>query len=652
MSALPTDTPLDLSVVIVNYNVRYFLEQCLRAALRACEELAAEIIVVDNASTDGSQEMVQTRFGDLVVLIANADNPGFSRANNQGIRIARGRYVLLLNPDTLVGEDTFRRCTAFMDAHPDAGALGVQMIDGQGIFLPESKRALPTPWVSFYKIFGLAALFPRNRRFGQYHLTYLDRDQNHPVEILSGAYMWLRRSVLDEIGLLDEAFFMYGEDIDLSYRVLQAGYRNYYLADTRILHYKGESTKKGSLNYVKVFYQAMIIFARKHFGGRRQQLFIAAIRLAVYFRATLALLQRLVQRLGLPLIEGGMIYGIMYGIMRYWEHYVKYIEGGTYPPVFQTVYMPAYTLVFVVFLWLAGAYRRPFRLRPLVLAPFWGFLAIASATYMFPFIHNFSRAIVGLSAVFGMVLALGIRGLIHRREKGRFFFTEPTRTRIAIAGTQAGAQRVTQLIRGELAYPADIAGLILDRPTPGALGTLAELPTIVEAYGIEEVVWCQEGLSATAILATMYRLPQVRYKIAPPGASFIIGPQHTLTSRHEGGSRLPLASADARRSKRLVDLVGAGLLMLAFPLSFWAYRRPGRVPGRLWQVLRGTRHLVGYAGTGAGLPPLLPGCLSLLPDSAAAPIDLDPLDRHYAQVYTWQLDAEVLLKRWRSIGRT
>ncbi|MEM7514107.1 MAG: glycosyltransferase family 2 protein, partial [Bacteroidota bacterium] len=331
---------MDLSVIIVNYNVRYFLEQCLLSALEAANKLKAEIIVVDNNSTDGSQQMLREKFADTITLIENTDNPGFSKANNQGIHIAKGKYVLLLNPDTVVSEDTFRKCFDYMEAHPKTGGLGVKMIDGDGAFLPESKRSLPTPWVSFYKIFGLSTLFPKSKIFGKYHLSYLDKEENHEIEILSGAYMWMKKDLLEEIGYLDEDFFMYGEDIDLSYRILLGEHTNAYLADTQIIHYKGESTKTGSLNYVKVFYQAMIIFAQKHFGGSKKQLFIAGIRLAVYFRALLAVLYRLGKRLGFPLIEGGLIYGLIYGIKSYWEHYVKYIEGGAYPASFDWVAAP------------------------------------------------------------------------------------------------------------------------------------------------------------------------------------------------------------------------------------------------------------------------------------------------------------------------
>ncbi len=251
---------MKLSVIIVNYNVKYFLEQCLYSVRRASENLEIETIVVDNNSVDGSVEMLMHKFPE-VVLIANKNNTGFSVANNQGIKISKGEYVLLLNPDTVVQEDTFRKVIAFMDEHPDAGGLGIKMIDGKGMFLPESKRGLPTPMVAFYKIFGLSKLFPKSKIFGRYHLGYLDKEQVHEVDVLAGAFMMMRREALDKVGLLDETFFMYGEDIDLSYRIQLGGYKNYYYPHSSIIHYKGESTKKSSVNYVFVFYNAMIIFA-------------------------------------------------------------------------------------------------------------------------------------------------------------------------------------------------------------------------------------------------------------------------------------------------------------------------------------------------------------------------------------------------------
>jgi GT2 family glycosyltransferase len=224
--------------------------------------------------------MVQTKFPQIH-LIANKDNVGFSRANNQALAISDARYLLLLNPDTVVEEDTFSKVVSFMDEHPDAGGLGVRMVDGKGRFLPESKRGLPTPQVAFFKIFGLAKLFPKSKRFGRYHLGYLSEFDTNEVDVLSGAFMLMRKETLDKVGFLDETFFMYGEDIDLSYRIQLGGYKNYYFPETKIIHYKGESTKKSSVNYVFVFYKAMVIFAKKHFSQNNAKLFSMAIHLAI-----------------------------------------------------------------------------------------------------------------------------------------------------------------------------------------------------------------------------------------------------------------------------------------------------------------------------------------------------------------------------------
>lgn len=257
----------ELSVIIVNYNVRFFLEQCLRSVEAAAEGIDCEIIVADNHSTDGSIEYLRPQFPD-VLFIENKDNPGFSKANNQAINQSKGKYILILNPDTIVGENTLKRLRSFMEQHSEAGAIGVKMINGQGRFLPESKRSFPTPWVSFCKLFGISKLFPYSKQFARYGLLYLDPDKPHPVEVLAGAFLFTKKEVLEKTGLFDETFFMYGEDIDLSYRIHSAGYTNYYLPE-RILHYKGESTKHHELKYIKAFYEAMLIFYKKYYPKAR-----------------------------------------------------------------------------------------------------------------------------------------------------------------------------------------------------------------------------------------------------------------------------------------------------------------------------------------------------------------------------------------------
>lgn len=256
---------MKLSIIIVNYNVKYFTEQCLKSLADSDVAFGYEIIVVDNNSSDNSVEYLQQRFTQSHIrFISNLDNPGFAVANNQAINTSKGDYILLLNPDTVLGEQVLANACRFMDCDADVGGVGLKMINGWGCFLPESKRGFPNLWASFCKIFGLASILGKSKLFGQYNLTYLDEKQAHQIPILAGAFMLIRKKVLDEIGLLDEAFFMYGEDIDLSYRITKAGYKNYYLPQC-IIHYKGESTDKNNPQYEKAFYDAMHIFYRKHY---------------------------------------------------------------------------------------------------------------------------------------------------------------------------------------------------------------------------------------------------------------------------------------------------------------------------------------------------------------------------------------------------
>ena len=276
---------MKLSVVIVNYNVKYFLEQCLHSLEQAAMGIDHEVIVIDNASTDGSTEYITARF-PKVKWMACRENNGFSKGNNIAIAHAKGEYILMLNPDTIVTKEAIEGCIAFMDNNADAGACGVYMLRTDGTFAPESRRALPTPFVAFCKMSGLSNLFPKSRTFGRYYMQYLDKEETNPIEIISGAYMMLRHKTIKKTGALDEDFFMYGEDIDLSYRILKSGYRNYYIP-LRILHYKGESTNKSSYRYVHTFYRAMQLFFKKHYS--HYSLIVSLpINIAIWTRALLA----------------------------------------------------------------------------------------------------------------------------------------------------------------------------------------------------------------------------------------------------------------------------------------------------------------------------------------------------------------------------
>lgn len=285
---------MKLSVIIVSYNVRHYLEQCLDSVLRASKDLEADVWVVDNCSSDRSVALLRERFPE-VHFIENEENVGFARANNQAIRLSQSEYVLLLNPDTIVGEDVLRCCTDFLDAHPEAGATGTMMLNRNGSFAPESRRSVPTPATSFYKLAGLCSMFPNSRRFGRYYLGFLDRNTTSEIEIISGAFFMLRRTALEQVGLLSEDYFMYGEDIDLSYSLLQAGWKNFY-QPLPILHYKGESTQKTSFRYVHSFYNAMIIFFDRHFS-RRYKLLSLVVRMAVVAKGIIEMVRQQVLHL-------------------------------------------------------------------------------------------------------------------------------------------------------------------------------------------------------------------------------------------------------------------------------------------------------------------------------------------------------------------
>ena len=271
-----------LTVVIINYNVKYYVEQCLMSLQRALADVDAEVYVVDNHSQDGSVEYLSERFPS-VNIIRSQHNLGFARANNLAIRQSESEYVLLINPDTFVGEQVVTQAIRFMDDHEKAGGLAAWMLKTDGSSANESRRGLPTPLVSFYKIFGFCSRFPKSKVFGKYYMGYLPWDKPAQIEVVSGAFFFARRKVLDEVGLLDEDFFMYGEDIDLSYRILKGGYENWYLP-IKILHYKGESTQKSSFRYVHVFYDAMLIFFRKHYS-HLSLLISIPVKTAVYLKA-------------------------------------------------------------------------------------------------------------------------------------------------------------------------------------------------------------------------------------------------------------------------------------------------------------------------------------------------------------------------------
>ena len=307
---------MKLSVIIVSYNVKYFLEQCLSSVIKATQNLETEIIVVDNNSVDESAEMVEKKFPNIT-LIHNKENVGFSKANNQAILQAKGEFILLLNPDTLVEEDALEKSVTFMSDNKEAGAVGVQMVDGKGKFLDESKRGVPNFRTSLFKFLGFHRFFPKSKLLNHYYLGFFEKDQRHEVEILVGAFMLIKKSVLDKVGLLDEQFFIYWEDTDLSIRISETGYKNYYLGDVKIIHYKGESNKRHTLDFTIGFNRSMLAFVKKHFS--KHLLFLPLIRIATMVKSLMVIIRDFFKTFIDPIIDFSLMYLSLLYFTNFWD---------------------------------------------------------------------------------------------------------------------------------------------------------------------------------------------------------------------------------------------------------------------------------------------------------------------------------------------
>jgi GT2 family glycosyltransferase len=656
---------MKLSIIIVNYNVKHFLEQCLASVRRAVKGIDAEVWVVDNNSVDGSVRMVREKFPG-VKLVANRENVGFSRANNQAIRESIGEYVLLLNPDTVVEDDTFTKVVDFMDAHPDAGGLGVKMIDGKGNFLPESKRGLPTPDVAFYKIFGLSRFFPRSRTFGKYHLGYLDKDEVHEVDILSGAFMLMRREALDKTGLLDEDFFMYGEDIDLSYRIIKAGYKNYYFPGTRIIHYKGESTKKSSVNYVFVFYRAMVIFARKHFSQKNARLFSFLINMAIWLRASLAILNRFFKRAMLPLLDFLLIFGGIFFIKEYWESKVIFPEGGSYPMEFIGITVPLYILVWLFSVYLSSGYDRPIRLIKIFQGIAVGTVFILVVYALLSESYRFSRAIIILGAVWGLSAMTILRMLLHLSGIKRYRIGSETKNRrFVVVGEKTEAERVSELLHKTWLNPAFIGLVSIRNNTEKGeqfIGTIEQLPEIIPVYRISEVIFCSKSLPHQLIIDKMSELQHlnVDFKIAPEDSLSIIGSNSINTSGDLYTIDInSISSPRNRRNKRFLDILAAMGLLILLPVNAFIIRNPAGLIRNIFNVLFARRTWVGYNTRNPEelekLPQVKPGIL--VPEDAFRKKQLNTditgkLNLIYARDYDFTTDLNIIFRAYRELGRT
>lgn len=636
----------------------HFLEQALISVSKASTHLDIEVFVVDNNSADGSVEMVKTKFPS-VKLIVNELNVGFSKANNQAIAEATGEYILLLNPDTVIEVDTLDKCVAFLDAHPQGGGLGVKMIDGKGDFLAESKRGFPTPWVAFYKIFGLAKLFPKSKKFGHYHLGYLDENKTHEVEVLSGAFMVLRKSVLDKIGVLDEDYFMYGEDIDLSYRIIKNGYKNYYFSDTRIIHYKGESTKKTSANYVLIFYKAMIIFAQKHFTSNNTGAFKILIHLAIYFRALIALSNRIIDKALPIMLDAALILGSLIGLF-YFKNDTLSLTDSSIEIVYKQI-IPLFTCTWILSLLFNGAYKSNVSASRLIRSFFFGTLIIASLSYFIDE-YRYSKNFLIEGSLLSMSMVFLFRGIIQWIKNGRFELGENKNKKIVIVGSYTECDRIDSLLQ-ESNYKLNILGFITTGNNTDVkgkyLGFTKQLQNIVRLYKVDEIIFCSKDLSANSIIEWMTQIDNtlVDFKIVPEESNIIIG----SNSKNKRGDfytlniNLNIIEEKNIKDKRILDVTASILFLALYPIIIWLIDNPKNFFRNIMQVLKGRKSWVGFTNTEQiNLPKIKTGIINptyyLEKSAKIHASNIQELNLAYARDYNLYMDISLIAKSFKYLG--
>lgn len=669
---------MEISVIIVNYNVRQFLENALFSLKRAMEGLAGEIIVVDNASDDGSVEMLKEKFPD-VVLIRNKRNVGFARANNIALQRARGRYFLLINPDTVVQEDTIRVMVSFFDENDDVGLAGCKILNPDGSFQLPCRRSFPTPWVSFTKTVGLSALFPRSRLFGRYNLTYLSPDETYPVDAVSGSFMMFSRRTYEQVGGLDETFFMYGEDLDYCYRVQKTGFKVFYVHGTKIIHFKGESTKRSDINEISVFHEAMRIFVKKHFG--HSFLLRLFLSLGITLRAATAFLGRLGRPLSVALLDFMLTFcAMLLGEMLRYGALFRFPEYA-YPIVW--IVPPA---MVVSALFFSGVYTTNrysvSRSGAAVIISY----VVLSAVVFFAKDFAFSRIVVAMAGVISVLVIPGWRLLFRFAGTGGAYGSSRKSLfgrRTVIVGTGPSAQAVLKKLRGRVADGYEILGFVsTNRRQIGeriagleVIGSIDNVGRVISDRRVSEVIFSTEGLSFTDILSVIGRSSSrsVNFRLVPNSLEAIIG-----KASIDELDAIPLVEIEYnihrptnRLVKRLFDILLAMVLVVTvypWKLLSWTLGGKKREPearpswiSLLPQILLGKLSFVGLPYDesreasrvpGVGLngqasylgPRGLTGLVQLHEHEKLDAEETEKFKLYYAKNQSLILDIEILLK--------
>ncbi len=617
--------------------------------------MEAEVVVIDNNSTDQSVEYLQPKF-PRIRFVANRENTGFAKGCNQGLQLASGQYILFLNPDTIVPEDCFQKCISFLESQPGAGALGVRMLDGSGTFLKESKRSFPSPVTSLYKLFGLARLFSRSKTFSKYHLGHLNEHENHEVDVLAGAFMMIKKEVLDKVGSFDETFFMYGEDVDLSYRVQEAGYKNFYFAGSSIIHFKGESTRKGSMNYVRMFYNAMSLFVRKHYGGSRAGIFNFLIHLAIWFRAALSATGNFIRKIGLPLIDAGLIFLSFWSMKNIWIRFVR--TDIHYENKLLWIAFSAYTVFYLITAYYAGLYDKWYKRSELVRSTLVATIVLLAAYALLPEQYRFSRGII----LFGALLAFVLIGILRwililtnvlssNKEKQEELTT-------VIAASPAEYEEVVLLLKEAGIHQRLLGRVAPDETDATAISTWKKLPGLPLALPFREIIFCEGTLFFATIIEGIQQLPKgIITKIHAKGSASIVG-SNSKDSSGEAVSKengFKLSKPYNRRLKRLIDISTSFLALASFPLQLFIVKKPFKFLANCLAVLFASKTWIGYAVPEKNLPRLRQGVIAcngipLPANQSLSTESLQMMDYWYARDYEPFADLKLFWKVYSRLG--
>ena len=635
---------MELSIVIVNYNVKEFLTQCLDSIFKSQTQYNFEVIVVDNSSRDSGRDEICSTF-EHITWIDNSENVGFGRANNQGFSRAKGVYTLILNPDTVLQEDTLEKCISYLLAHPEVGGLGIKGLDGSGQFLPESKRALPTPLVALWKITGLSAIFPKSSVFARYHLGHLSPEENHEVDILVGCFMMVPTQLLLSVGGFDPQYFMYGEDIDLSYELQKTGHKNIYFSDSQIIHYKGESTKRGSLNYVRMFYKAMVLFAKKQFTGSSAAAYSLLIYSGIYLRATLAIVARLGKSTFTPLLDAAVLFAVLNTIKSYWEQNHRFINGGSYPDLYTYTIQGSYVLVWLFGLWLSGVYFKNNRPIVMVRSMIVTTLFIGFAYGLLPDELRFSRALLLLGALGGLSAMLGWRAVLSVLSGKPMFEGATKQPRILFFGSKYSKGALDDILHSSGIIPSFYWEEV---PNFNNDDWLLKLQALVRLHRINELIVDVSEVSNTRLISILTSLgEQTSVKSLMPEQKFIIGSDSSLTQGTTYRKSQQTADPQYLRQRRVFEITATFLVVSLAPMTLVCALATGRFSAwKLWirysgHIMTGEKSLIGYSRSLSekfNVPPLPHPIFDIC---SVLPSELDYMQNARAIVENYAIEARL-----------